>query len=129
MIAVYSTKMHSTTERLPSFEQHSSNFKSYQGLSTQLATATDQPTLVAVHRQATVRVNAPGHDAMSVSASVMGPYMSSVPCSVTNRGAGELAVNFVPKDIGEHVVELKSGDTKIGGSPLRYINIFLASLS
>jgi hypothetical protein len=118
----YSSKMHTTTERLPSFEHHAtSNFGSYQGLTSQLATSTDQPILTAVHRQATVRVSAPGYDAMNVSASVMGPYMSNVPCSVSGRPGGELAINFVPKDIGEHVIEVKSGDIKIGGSPIRYI--------
>jgi hypothetical protein len=91
----------------------------YQGLTSQMVSANSQPTLMAVHRQASVRASAGGYDPSDVSATVTGPYLSSLPCSVTGRAGGELAVNFVPKDIGEHVIELKVGETRIGGSPIR----------
>ncbi|CAB3377794.1 Hypothetical predicted protein [Cloeon dipterum] len=78
-----------------------------------------EPRLVAVHRQASVLVPSQGLDAGDLSAYVSGPYLSSVPCSVTPRPPHHLAVNFVPKDIGEHVVELRNGDHRVAGSPIK----------
>ncbi|XP_046393064.1 filamin-A isoform X2 [Ischnura elegans] len=82
----------------------------------------DGMRLAPLHRNSSLTITLPsGVDSSQVSVTVTGPSRRTVPVriihsSISNR---EITAQYTATEIGEHLVDVRIGDTKVPGSPFR----------
>lgn len=76
----------------------------------------DGLSLVPVNRPAKFIVDTQGSSSGSVKVEITGPSGGEVFCNVSNGVNGQ-NVEYVPKEVGDHIISIKYRDTEIEGSP------------
>uniref|UniRef100_A0A0A9Z2Z4 Filamin-A n=3 Tax=Lygus hesperus TaxID=30085 RepID=A0A0A9Z2Z4_LYGHE len=74
--------------------------------------------LVPVDVTCSFKISAVGFSAEDISANVMSPSKRMLQSSVMGEGNGLFRIEFVPTDVGSHVVEVSVGGEKLPGGPL-----------
>ncbi|XP_071442492.1 filamin-C isoform X2 [Hetaerina americana] len=78
--------------------------------------------LAPLHHPSSLTISLPsGVDASQVSVTVTGPSRRSIPVRMghSSIGSREITAHYTATEIGEHLVDVRIGDTKLPGSPFR----------